>query len=368
MDLRIFDPITALFSRSAKKTIKFEAIDHAVKEKISGYSDMERHQAILDTLHHLESQKKCKLPVQKKTGWNPLTALPRYVILKRPQQDAEKKLRKQEIAKIRDQTAWEPDRMASFAHALTTLKQLELAKVVNHYLLHRKTDEKTIPHRERALKVFGDEKALDPYMKTGLFSGRITFQNLDCFYCPEPFPYELYSLDPKDTQGYPLLLVENSATYWSCCQANRPDHPSGGGFFAAVIFGKGFKASNEYQVLKNLSQIEKQTKSKKILYFGDLDPVGLDIPKRINETRIKNERSPICPAIPLYSALLDKEVTTKYQKKQEQYHDPNWVKAWLGTQLAIRYIPSCHIKRWPQEGLTASDIGRAMVADIYASK
>ncbi len=79
MDLRIFDPLTALFSRTAKKRIKFEEINHAVKKKIPGYSDMERQQAILDTQHHLESQEKCKLPGQSKTGWNPLTALCRTI-------------------------------------------------------------------------------------------------------------------------------------------------------------------------------------------------------------------------------------------------------------------------------------------------
>ncbi len=360
MDSRILNPITALFSRSVKKKVKFEEIDHVVKETISGYSDMERQQAILDILNHLESQGELKLPARSKTGWNPLTALPRYATLIRPQQDAEKKLRKKQIAEIRERTPWEPNKMAIFAHSLTTKKQLDLARAVNNYLLSRKADEAAIPHRERALKIFGNEKILDSYTKTGLFSGRITLQDLDCFYCPEPFPYDVLSFDPKNTCDLPLLLVENSATYWSCCQANRLDHPSGGGFFAAVIFGKGFKTSNDHQILVSLIQIENQTHSNEILYFGDLDPAGLNIPQKINETRIKNGLSPILPATPLYRALLDRNIKTEYQKPQEQYHDPKWAENWLGPDLADIYLHACHISRWPQEALTATDIGMAM--------
>lgn len=360
MDSRIKDPITTLFSRSVRRKVKFEEVDHAVAKQLPGYSGMERDQAIIETLKHLEAMGELKLPARNKNGWNPLTNQPRYLILVRPREDAEKKARTKEIAALRERTPWEPVRMAEFAHALNTKKQLELARGVNDYLLSRKTNETAIPHRERALKIFGNEKALDPYVKTGLFSDRITLQDLDCFYCPEPFPYEVYSFDPKNTRGRPLLLVENSATYWSCCRANRSNHTSGGGFFAAVIFGKGFKTANDHQILVGLRQIENQTQSSKIFYFGDLDPAGLNIPQKINETRISSGLAPIFPAIPLYRALLDKNIKTEYQRNQEQYHDPKWAENWLGTELAGPYLQFCHISRWPQEGLTASDIGQAM--------
>lgn len=203
--------------------------------------------------------------------------------------------------------------MAAFAHTLTTEKQLTLARAVNRYLLNRKTNPPLLPHRERALQIFGNEKALDGYVHTGLFSGRITLADLDCFYCPEPLPYEVFSPDRKQSAHLPLplLVVENSATYWSCAAANRADHPLGCGLFAAVVFGKGFKAtsSTPIQSLDSLANIENQTRAGRILYFGDLDPAGLAIPQRINENRIKNGLSPVHSAKALYRVLIKKNST-----------------------------------------------------------
>lgn len=111
--------------------------------------------------------------------------------------------------------------MATFAPKLKTLAELLQAVQVNQYLLKRQHGASPIPHRERALAVFGDEKALDRYIRKGLFGGRVTLEDLDCFYCPEPLPFSSFTSDKRQTEGTPILVVENSNTYWSCCRANE---------------------------------------------------------------------------------------------------------------------------------------------------
>ena len=133
---------------------------------------------------------------------------------------------------------------------------------VNQYLLQRLPDRVPLPHRERALEVFSDEKALDPYVRSGMFGGRITLDDLDCFYCPEPLPFRPFSMDPCETAGKPLLVVENANTYWSCCRANDTLHR-----YAAIVYGQGFAACAAERASDGLTEIQHQTSADGIRYY-----------------------------------------------------------------------------------------------------
>lgn len=360
-DTNLEEIMTALknvFAGAIRRKISMQEIFSA----IPGTMDISKEERLLSLLEELAAKGNIRLPSRKGRGWQKFGILPLYVTLVRANEDSASRTRKRTLARIREQSPWEPARMAAFAHTLTTEKQLTRARAVNHYLLNRKKDSPLLPHRERALQIFGNEKTLDSYVHTGLFSGRITLADLDCFYCPEPLPYEVFSENREETAHLPLLVVENSATYWSCTAANRADHPLGGGFFAAVVFGKGFKAtrSTPIQSLDSLTNIENQTCASRIHYFGDLDPAGLAIPQRISENRIKNELSPILPAKALYRALIKKGLTTGYNRSQKNFHAPQWAIEWLGRGLADTYLNACESRRWPQEGLTADDIAAAL--------
>ncbi|WP_157238042.1 hypothetical protein [Desulfobacter curvatus] len=350
--------LEGVFAGAVRRKISMEEI----LSTIPGTMDISKEDRLLSALEELDAKGKIRLPSRKGQGWQKFGILPRYVTLVRANEDRVSRTRKKTLARIREQSPWEPTRMAAFAHSLTTEKQLTLARAVNHYLLNRKKKPPLLPHRERALQIFGNEKALDSYVHTGLFSGRITLADIDCFYCPEPLPYEVFSADCKKLAHLPLLVVENSATYWSCTTANRADHPLRGGFFAAVVFGKGFKAtrSTPIQSLDSLANIEIRTGASQIHYFGDLDPAGLAIPQRINENRIKNGLSPVCPAKALYRKLIKKNITTGYDKFQTKFHDPQWAVEWLGRDIADAYLNVYESRRWPQEGLTADDIAAAL--------
>jgi hypothetical protein len=298
----------------------------------------------------LAAEGRLRLPKSRHL-WDGRTGLPKHVTAVRAEEDQQRQTQRQNLAALRNETAWEPTRMVAFAHTLRTRVELERAVRVNRYLLERPSEVMRLPHRERALGVFGDEKALDLYVRNGLFGGRVTLDDLDCFYCPEPLPFRPFSLDPRDTAGKPLLVVENSSTYWSCCRANDTLHR-----YAAIVYGQGFAACAAERASDGLHEIQHQVAAAGIRYFGDLDPTGIAIPCRINRYREEKQMSPLAAERGLYRALLEKNRPVPYSRSQKNDHDPAQAHQWLGRDLAEVYLKNVHTVRWPQEGLTRLDI------------
>ncbi len=351
----------AEIGKTKKKRLKLDAVMQAVHKLPLGVrSDFEIQERLLGMLKALAEEGVIGLP-SLKTSWDPMTRLPNFVRVDRSEDDTEKQRRKERLRRLRYDTAWEPTRMVRFAHKLKTIPELERAAAVNQYLLHRKPGVEMIPHRERALEIFGDEKALDGTVKKGLFSGRISLADLDCFHCPEPLPFRPFSLNIEKTRGLPLLVVENSCTYWSCCRANDSL-----GRYAAVVYGKGFEAcaSDQGAAVERASDglrgIEEQVGASDIRYFGDLDPTGLAIPRRINRHRESAGLPPMAPEVRLYDRLLRRDRATPSISSQTRDHDPDWAREWLGEDLAEVYLSKSGSARWPQEGVTWRDMVDAL--------
>jgi hypothetical protein len=336
------------------KKVEIEKILARVRRLDLGpLSDFELNQRLLAVLLQLVEEGRLRpLPPKKKR--DPITGLPHVVFALRPQEDAKKKKENQLTEELRHQTAWVP-KMASFAYKLTKKEALRQAVKINNYLRTRKPDELRLPHRERALRIFGDEKALDGKpIRHGFFKGRIMLDDLDCFYCPEPLPFRTYSLERRMTEGKPLLVVENANTYWSCCQANETLRR-----FAAVVYGRGKAITAFEQACDGLLAIEKQVGGEGIDYFGDLDPEGIDIPHMINKHRHAIGLPSLAAAQRLYHSLLQKNMTTPCKPDQSKKHDKTLAMRWLGQELADRYLRKAPLMGWPQEGLTAGDIIRS---------
>jgi len=353
MDRVLRETVLKTLTSCKGKRVEMVSILATVRLKAAAsISDFEIQQRLLAVLKTLEEENRLRLP---KAGhcWDLQTGLPRYVTAQRPYADAVRRQRRQDIDALRHQTAWEPTRMAAFAQTLKTMAELERAVKVNHYLLRREPEATMIPHRERALRIFDDEKALDGYTRKGLFGGRITLADLDCFYCPEPLPFRALSMDKREIAGKPLLVVENANTYWSCCQANASVK-----HFAAVVYGQGFKvtAGAAERASDGLVDIEAQLGSSGIVYFGDLDPAGIAIPTAINTSRRANDMKPLVADCTLYRALLEKDLSVSHGKAGKQTHDPELARQWLGEELAGIYLQGAPDVRWPQEGITAADI------------
>ncbi len=353
MDEAIREAVAAEIGKTKRKRLKMDAVLQAVHRLPLGVrSDFEIQKRLLETLEAMAEEGTIHLP-SSKPSWDRLTGLPKFVRVDRPDDDAGKRQRKDRIRQLRYDTAWEPTRMVQFAHKLKTIPELERAVAVNHYLKQRKTDAESIPHRERALEIFGDEKALDSAVRKGLFSGQISLADLDCFYCPEPLPFRPFSLDIRETRGLPILVVENNCTYWSCCRANESLRR-----YAAVVYGKGFEACSSDQgtaverASDGLRGIEEQVGASGVRYFGDLDPTGLAIPRRINRYREEAGLRPMRPEVRLYEALLTIDRAAPPLHSQAKDHDPVWAREWLGEEVAEIYLARSSDVRWPQEGVT----------------
>jgi hypothetical protein len=357
MDNRLRETIIRCLAAVKGKRVRLDVIVEKVRQQTSAsMSDFEMQKRLLAVLKELEGEEQLVLP-KSKSCWDLQSELPDYVTAIRKEEEEARSKRKVVISSMQNETAWEPKRMAAFAHKLKSIAELERAARVNTYLLHRSADVVSIPHRERALRIFGDEKALDNNTRKGLFNGRIILADLDCFYCPEPLPFHALSMDSTEVAGKPLLVVENANTYWSCCQANAVVKR-----YAAVIYGQGFKvmANAANRANDGLLDIENQLNSQGIAYFGDLDPTGIAIPTRMNECREANSLPPLYAEHILYRVLLELDRSVDYEKSQFRDHDPQRARQWLGDELAESYLAQVHQKRWPQEGVSIVDIVTAL--------
>lgn len=350
------DVVLAVLDAGRGRRVTVEKIEAAVRHRVAGHvGDFEFQQRLLETLNALSSEGLLRLPKARHL-WDVRTGLPRYVTAVRADEDERQKRYRQTLAALRNETAWEPTRMVAFAHTLRTRVELERAVHVNRYLRDRPSEPLRVPHRERALRVFGDEKALDSYVRSGLFGGRITLADLDCFYCPEPLPFRPFSLDPRETEGKPLLVVENANTYWSCCRANETLCR-----YAAIVYGQGFAACAAERASDGLEGIRHQAAAGGIRYFGDLDPAGIAIPCRINHYRDEKQLFPLAAEHRLYKALLEKNLAVPYSGSPNSDGDRAQARRWLGRDLADIYLEKADTVRWPQEGLTAVDIKNALI-------
>lgn len=126
-----------------------------------------------------------------------------------------------------------------------------------------------VPVKERSLQIFGDEKRLDALLVTSLFrSYRLTLEMLRAELIGEPLGWRR---GPARATSLPLLAIENAATWHSYCRWNQDR-----ALFSAVVYGKGFQSAACVQYLADI--FAELGGYKRVLYFGDIDPPGLQIP------------------------------------------------------------------------------------------
>jgi hypothetical protein len=124
------------------------------------------------------------------------------------------------------------------------------------------------PIQERSLELFDDEKALDSFQKTRLFTtGALTLGMLACFIPPVPFVSEHL----PGTGATQLLVIENLATYTSFLTTLKEGHGSRRPDLH-VAWGAGNSFTQSVLSIPDLSPAPRRT-----LYFGDLDVAGLNI-------------------------------------------------------------------------------------------
>lgn len=146
-----------------------------------------------------------------------------------------------------------------------------------------------VPMRVRSAEIFGDEKALDDLIKTGLFGAdRLTLGILRCRRYPPPLTVT------RTGDGPDILIVENSDAYWVALDAaGTVDSPVGR---VAFGMGRGFEQS-----VRALA--EESERPKRLWYWGDLDPDGIAIPARTAKTAASLGLPRLEPATRLWAAM-----------------------------------------------------------------
>ncbi len=148
--------------------------------------------------------------------------------------------------------------------------------------------------RERAWRLFGDEKRLDRGRL--LREGVLTPEILRADVTPVPFPWVTVGGAPS------ILFVENSATFDSIVRVLE-SHPNP--VYGIVAFAGGNGFDGRLAFVQRLPTLAHRVPVEHLRYFGDLDRPGLAIPARAAERARELGLPPLEPDPALYRAALE---------------------------------------------------------------
>ncbi|MYT32053.1 hypothetical protein GTY73_25300 [Streptomyces sp. SID8354] len=191
-----------------------------------------------------------------------------------------------------------------------TAKQRAAYVAVNKWLMSA-PDLFPVPLRERALEIFGTygsegdfpmpEKTFDTLRSGPLFGDTDRLHaTLRTFTTHPPLLTETFLTEIGDGYyqrvgaGDILLVVENSATWWSLVHSLPDDHRLG---YVAWGLGGTFRASVHTLAAKH--------RIAEIRYFGDLDLSGIRIPHAASRAARERGFPTVQPTEHLYGALLE---------------------------------------------------------------
>ena len=117
-----------------------------------------------------------------------------------------------------------------------------------------------------------------------------------------------------------MLVVENSDTYATLLALLHENS----GPIGHVAFGSGRAFESSASLLAEIPGVQK------ILYYGDLDADGLEIPARASATAIEHGLPPVQPAGGLYRLLLEGTPSASQTISPERAHR---LAEWLPSDL-----------------------------------
>jgi hypothetical protein len=180
-----------------------------------------------------------------------------------------------------------------------------------------------VPVQERSLGLFDNEKAIEGYLKTRLFtSGALTLDLLACFVPPLPF----VSQHVDGAGPTRLLVVENLATYTSFLTVLRQLAPD---TRPDLHIGWGHGAEFTQSVLSIPTLYPTTTRA---YYFGDLDLAGLQIAVNAASQAEMALLPKLLPAEPLYRFLLNGPKGWRRADRSNSRSAPDY-------GLACRWLP-----------------------------
>lgn len=199
----------------------------------------------------------------------------------------------EEARQIRE-FAWEPEmvfvREARLNVPFTDLRQL------NNFIKDGGCSREIVPIKERSLQLFGDEKRLDALLPSVLFrEGRLDERrDLRCEVIGVPLAWKR---GPVEAAAQPILVIENAATWHSYCRWNA-QHSQ----FSAILYGDGNRFAESVRYLSDL--FSELGGPRRVLYFGDLDRRGLEIPQEASSRALNLGLPTVEPHLWSYQQLL----------------------------------------------------------------
>lgn len=369
------DLILETIAESPQPKIKMAVLRKVARERYPQIDVDERDSLLFHALEELATNQFIRIPARRAPkAWIPGDKLPCWINrCDKTKADVEKHCessfsRKDSswadgltLKEIRAQAPW-VGKMLKIGPSLRLSEEtLHKALIINDYMRDRRCNTIMLPVNERSLQLFGYEKALKSVHKVGLFGGSITFEDLDCYRVPEPLQGVRW---PNKPVNAPILIVENSTTFYSAWKANNMYN-----MYSAIVFGRGKMIKGAELATDSLEEIREEsakrsnvTQLPELHYFGDLDPEGVEIPISVSRLREKHGLEPILPANLLYQRLLS-------FPDQEPEHD--WPKGlyreelleWFGEPMASNVLDAFdRQRRWAQEW-----ISRVVFEEIFAS-
>lgn len=193
--------------------------------------------------------------------------------------------------------------------------------------------------RERSLRIFADEKALDNMKPEGWGRVRLSLDELNCERRSPPVPHA-----PQKNAPQPPLIVENAETYHSLVAANAV-YPT----WTTVIYGHGNQSSGQAETI---AQLTRNMGHDHIYYFGDVDLRGL----RIADTL----RSLLAPhgvrvqlSEPLYQLLINENLPVPEKKANTGTwpKDTDWIPVFVTKAMEMLIHKR---QRYPQEAVNTA--------------
>lgn len=268
----------------------------------------ERRARLADVLDELVDAQLVQLPTERSYDRSAKPYLPRFVRLNR----AAAVPRRSAGANYawRSELAWAAD-MSFDEQTLADLR------AINAFFRDGGAQRLVVPLRERSVDLFGDEKRLEALIGGQLFfPGRLTLDELRCEVVHPPFVHQ------RVGDGPDALVIENHHTYVSFARA-LPAH----GRVGWVIYGAGAHFKGSVTFIADLPVLPRR-----VLYFGDLDVAGLDIPAYANGVAAAAGLPPIVAAGALYRLLLDHGQAVVVEDRPSQYRI-NKLTAWLSDDV-----------------------------------
>ncbi len=247
-------------------------------------TDPDRWSVFVDLLIAAEAEDLIVLPSQDGDGWNRdvFPARPRWVRLP-PAKKAKEKF---------DHRAFPWNPALCFLAGERSLPGgiREAALSIQRFLASGGATRPQIPVKERSFDVFGHEKRLDGLRHSEILfgPGKASLELLRC-YIVEPTP-----VAERFDQGEGIIIVENEATFDSFCRLCRQKAA-----FRLVIYGRG------HEIQKCAAYLNREANRyavAQIVYFGDVDRRGLEIPHQLAQNSSLAAR--IVPLLQGYEFLL----------------------------------------------------------------